>query len=181
MEIPTSIKLRNTLHGSGAKGMAVYGYEDTAGLGIRMEARRKDGRSPFIETWFLDALPGQEFKTFAELRAKALPLTDEQIAAETSDKYPLIKEAEPDSCGNACRFCPRTETLFNRSGERVKHDTWRVTLAYSWKNFTSLSLCDDHMSQYENDPKGLSAAVDAEVAARRARAEDNKLARAAQG
>lgn len=176
MNIPENVKMRNTLHGSGAKGMAVYGYEDTGGLGIRMEARRKDGRSPFVETWFLDALPGQEFKTFADLRAKALPLTDEQIAAE-SDKYPLIKSAEPDSCGNRCRFCPRTDTLFNRSGEPVKHDTWRVTLAYSWKDFTSLSLCDAHMDQYKADPKSLSAAVGAEVAARKARAEANRLAR----
>ena len=179
MNIPENVQMRNTLHGSGAKGMALYGYEDTAGLGVRMEARRKDGRSPFVETWFLDALPGQEFKSFAELRAKALPLTDEQIAAETLDKYPLIKDAGPDTCGNACRLCPRTGTLFNRSGERVKHDTWRVTLAYSWKDCTSLSLCDEHMNQYEADPKGLSAAVDAEVAARKARAEAYKLARAA--
>lgn len=177
MNIPEKIQIRNTQHGSGAKGMAVYGYEDTDGLGVRMEARRKDGRSPFIETWFLDALPGQEFKTFAELRAKALPLTDEQIAAETRDKYPLIKDAGPDTCGNACRLCPRTVPSFDVKGERVMHDTWRVTLAYSWKDCTSLSLCDAHMNQYESDAKGLSAAVDAEVAARKARAADNELAR----
>lgn len=177
MNIPENIKMRNTLHGSGAKGMALYGYEDTAGLGVRMEARRKDGRSPFIETWFLDALPGEEFKTFAELRTRALPLTDEQIAAETVDKYPLIKDAGPDTCGNACRLCPRTGPSFDEKGERIKHDTWRVTLAYSWKECTSASLCDAHMDQYESDPKGLSAALDAEVAARKARAEANKLAR----
>lgn len=185
MNIPEKIQIKNTLHGSGAKGMALYGYEDTAGLGVRMEARRKDGRSPFVETWFLDALPGQEFKSFAELRAKALPLTDEQIAAETRDKYPLIKDAGPDTCGNACRLCPRPSVVLGDASltnpvERVKHDTWRVTLAYSWKDCTSASLCDTHMDQYESDPKGLSAALDAEVAARKARGEANRLARLAE-
>lgn len=177
MNIPKSIKLRETLHGHGANGMAVYGYEDTGGLGIRMEARRKDGRSLFVETWFLDALPGQDFPSFAALREKALPLTDEQIAAETSDKYPLIKDAGLDPCGNACRLCPRPPTMFDDKGERIKHDTWRVTLAYSWKDNHPVSLCDEHMNQYEADPKGLRAAVEAEVAARKARAAANKLAR----
>lgn len=169
MDIPDNISLRNTLHGSGARGMAFYGYADTSGLGVRMEARRKDGRSAFVETWFLDALPGREFKTFAELRAAALPLTDADVAAATVDAYPQIKDAEPDACGNACRLCPRTGSLFNRAGEREKHDTMRVTLMYSWKDGHSLSLCAQHFDRYRDDPKGLRDAVDADNAARRAR------------
>lgn len=171
MDIPESIKLRETLHGSGAKGMAIYGYADTGGLGVRMEARRKDGRSPFIETWFFDALPGREFASFKALRDAVLPLTPEQIAAETADKYPLIRDAEPDSCGNACRLCPRPAYVPGQ--ERVKYDTWRVTLAYSWKDEHPVSLCDAHMEQFEADPKGLRAAIEQEVELRRQRAKAN--------
>ena len=172
MNVPEEIKIRNTMHGSGAKGMAIYGYEDCHGLGIRMEARRKDGRSPFVETWFLDALPGHEFATFAELREKALPLTDEQIKAETADKYPLIAKMGPDSCGNACRLCPRPPYV---PGPRAHHETWSVQVAYSWKDCHSVSLCDTHMEQFgldgaTHDVKALVAALEAEVAERRARA-----------
>lgn len=167
MDIPETINIKNTAHGHGAKGLAWYGYEDTAGLGVRMEARRKDGHSPFIETWFLDALPGREFASFGALREAALPLTPEEIEATTSAMYPLIKDVEPDSCGNRCRLCPRTPTL-DGSGERVMHETWRVTLAYSWKDQHGLSLCDDHLARFETDPKGLRDAVEAEVAERKA-------------
>lgn len=167
MEIPENINMKNTLHGSGAKGMAIYGYEDAHGLGIRMEAKRKDSRSPFIETWFLDALPNREFPTFKELRETALPLTDEQIAAATVDAYPLIKDIEPDPCGNRCRLCPCPPYVPGQV--RIKYDTTRLTLAYSWKDGHPLSLCDEHLDQFANDPKGLAAAVKAEVEQRRAR------------
>ena len=166
MNIPEKISMREVLHGHGANGMALYGYEDTAGLGIRMEARRKDRKSPFVETFFLDALPGREFKTFADLCAAALPLTDADIEAATSAMYPRIKSIEPDTCGNRCRLCPRPESLFDAAGERIKHDTWRVEIADSWKKIDSISLCNAHMTQYDGDAKGLRAAMDAEVAER---------------
>jgi hypothetical protein len=168
VDIPESINIRETMHGHGAKGMAFYVYADTGDLGIRMEARRKDGRSPFIETWFLDALPNREFSSFAALREAALPLTDAEIEAQTTACYPLVKDAKPDSWGNRCRLCPRP--LFDPGAARVKHDTWRVTIAYSWKDLDSLSLCHDHLATFEKDPKGLRAAIEAEVAERRARA-----------
>jgi len=172
MDIPEKIGVKNTAHGHGAKGLAWYGYEDTSGLGIRMEARRKDGRSPFVETWFLDALPGREFASFGDLREAALPLTPEEVEAATSAMYPLIKDVAPDTCGNRCRLCPRTP-MFNAAGERDMHETWRVTLAYSWKDSHPLSLCADHLERFEKDPKGLRDAVEAEVAERRARAAAN--------
>lgn len=168
MDIPESVNMRETLHGHGAKGMAIYGYEDAAGHGVRMEARRANGRSPFIETWFLDALPGREFKTFKELRDAALPLTVAEIEAATTGAYPLIKTLEPDPCGNRCRLCPRPP--FDPEAPIVKHETWRITIAYSWKDLHSLSVCDAHMERFESDPKGLKEAIDAEVAERRARA-----------
>ena len=176
MNIPEKISIKNTLHGHGAKGMAFYGYEDTGGLGVRMEARRESGRHPFVERWYLDAMPGREFASFKELREAALPLTDEQIRAETADKYPLIKSMEPDSCGNRCRLCPRPERYTDANGERIKHDTWRITIAYSWKDEHPLSLCDDHLEQFQSDPKGLRAAIEAEVEVRRQRAAKNGFA-----
>ena len=176
MDIPANLTMRNTVHGSGAKRMAFYGYEDNAGLGVRMEARRKDGRSPFVETWFLDALPGREFASFKDLREAALPLTDVQIAAETADKYPLIRGVEPDSCSNRCRLCPRTELAIDSATRAPeKYDTWRVVLAYSWKDSHSLSLCDEHLEKFQNDAKGLRAAIEAEVEQRRARAASNAI------
>lgn len=163
MDIPETIKIKETMHGHGDKGMAFYGYADTSDLGIRMEARRKDGRSPFVETWFLDALPGREFPSFAALREAALPLTEEQIAAQTTALYPLIKEMSPDSCGNPCRLCPRPASRLDADGKRIKFDTWRVDIAYSWKDLHSLSLCDAHMEQFADDPKRLRAAIEEEV------------------
>lgn len=167
MNIPESIKIKETLHGHGTKGMALYGYEDTSGLGIRMEARRKDSRSPFIETWFLDALPNREFPSFAALREAALPLTDEQIEAQTSALYPLIKSVEPDSCGNRCRLCPRPP--FVPGAPRQKYDTWSVMIAYSWKDEHYLSLCDSHLEQFQGDAKGLKDAIEEEIRVRMSR------------
>ncbi len=169
MNIPETIKIHETVHGHGAKGMAFYGYEDASGLGIRMEARRENGRSPFIETWFVDALPNREFPTFAALRDAVFSLTDDQIAAQTSALYPLIKEMAPDECGNACRLCPRPPFIPGQS--RQKHDTWRVTIAYSWKNLHWLSLCDAHLEQFRGDPKGLKGAIEEEIHQRKAGAE----------
>lgn len=177
MDIPEKLTLRNTLHGHGAKGMAIYGYADTLGLGVRMEARRADRRSRFVETWFLDALPGREFASFKALCEAALPLTDEQVAAATSGAYPQITDVAPDSCGNRCRLCPRPPGGIG--DPRAHHTTWSVTLMYSWKDGHPLSLCAEHLQRYRADPKGLRVAVEAELAERRARAKANELRRAA--
>lgn len=168
MDIPERIELRETAHGHGDKGMAFYAYADTANLGVRMEARRQNARSPFVETWYLDALPHREFKSFEALREAALPLTDEEIEARTTKLYPRIRQVEPDPCGNRCRLCPRLDLIAGTP--RQRHETWRVVLAYSWKNLHSLSLCDEHLSKYEMDPKGLKAAIEEEVRQRMERA-----------
>jgi hypothetical protein len=160
MNIPEHIELRETAHGHGEKGMAFYAYADTANLGIRMEARRQNRRSRFIETWYLDALPQREFRSFEALREAALPLTAEEVEARTTKLYPRIRQIEPDSCGNRCRLCAPSDLVAGKP--RQQHDTWRVTLAYSWKDLHSLSLCDEHLSKYERDPKGLKAAIEEE-------------------
>jgi hypothetical protein len=104
MHIPPGLKIRNTMHGTGAHGMAFYVHEDTAGLGIVMTARRENSRSAFIETWRFRWLPDQVFSTIAELARALEPLTDEQIAAEKA-RWPrlgkvtdLIGKDWPNSC-----------------------------------------------------------------------------------
>ncbi|QOT74857.1 hypothetical protein [Cupriavidus basilensis] len=165
MNIPDKLTLRETAHGHGANGMAFYGYEDTAGLGIQMEARRESGRSGFIETWFHEALPERKFATWAELSAAVAALTDEQVEAEAA-QYPRFRSIRPDTCGNACRLCPRP----SYTGERVKHDTWRVHVARGWRAVTDwrCSLCDTHLNQFDGKPAELIAALEAEAAERRA-------------
>ena len=158
MEIPNTVTLRETFHGSGDKGMAVYGHEDTAGLGIMMEARRKDGRSPFVETWWLAALPDQSFATLAELQRAAAAISEEDRECEAA-RYPLIRSAEKDSCGNACRLCERPATW-----PRPKYDTTRVLVAVCWHPHTdwAASLCADHMAEFGDSPARLLAALRAE-------------------
>lgn len=173
MNLPEAIEMREAFHGSGDKGMALYGYADAGGLGVRMEARRKSGRERFVETWTFDGLPERRFPTLEDLRAAVAPLTEADIIAQTSALYPRVKVVEPDTCGNACRLCPRPQPL--RGDPRVKHDTWRVELAYSWKDVQGCSLCDAHLAQFgldgdKPDAKGLDAALKAEVAERMARA-----------
>lgn len=158
MNLPASIRMRETIHGHGAKGMAFYGYEDTGGLGVQMEARRENGRSPFVETWFHKALPERKFSAFDAMRTALEALTDEEIEAEAS-KYPRFRNIEPDSCGNACRLCP----LPPFTGERIKHDTYRVHLALGWRAVTDwpASLCEDHLIEFDRKPVELLAALEA--------------------
>lgn len=146
--------------------MAFYGYEDTAGIGVQMEARRKDRKSQFVETWWLEAIPERSFSSFDELRIAAEGLTSEEIAAEAS-KYPLIRSVKPDSCGNACRLC-----VTPASYPRAHHDTTRLSVATNWRAATDwcTSLCDDHMQQFATDAAGLLAALKSEVAERKERA-----------
>lgn len=168
MHIPEDLDMRETAHGHGANGMAFYGYEDAAGLGVQMQARRENGRSRFVETWFHVALPERAFASLVELRAAVATLTDEQIAAEAA-KYPHFRSIKTDTCGNACRLCPRRPY---KPGPRIKHDTTRVSIAKCWRVATdsSCSLCADHLKQFEGKPAELVAALEAEVAERKARA-----------
>lgn len=89
MRLPPGLKLRNTAHGSGDRGMAFYNHEDTQGLGVVMQARRESHRAPFVETWRFRWLPDQVFSTFAELARALEPLTAEQIAAEKA-RWPRL-------------------------------------------------------------------------------------------
>lgn len=168
MKIPTHLTMRETAHGVGARGLAFYEYEDTTGLGVQMQARRESSRASFVETWYHVALPERSFGTLADLAAAVDALTDEQIAAEAAN-YPRFRSTKPDSCGNPCRLCPRPTYA---GGPRVHHDTWRVTVARSWRPVTdsSSSLCEAHRMQFDGRPTELLVALAVEAAARKARA-----------
>lgn len=104
MRLPPGLKIRNTAHGSGARGMAFYDHEDTEGLGIVMQARREHSRAPFIETWRFRWLPDQVFSSIAELARALEPLTDEQIAAEKA-RWPrlgVVRELAGTNSPNTC-------------------------------------------------------------------------------
>lgn len=163
MKIPTHLTMRETAHGVGARGLAFYEYEDTAGLGVQMQARRESSRAAFVETWYHEALPERSFGTLAELAAAVDALTDEQIAAEAAN-YPRFRSVKPDSCGNPCRLCPRPTYV---GGPRVHHDTWRVAVARSWRPVTDscCSLCDHHRALFDCNPAELLAVL-AALAAR---------------
>lgn len=104
MKLPEDISMKNTAHGHGAKGMAFYSYEDTAGLGVLVDARRAHGRAPFIETWRWRWLPGQHFGGYQELRAAAAELSDEQVAAERA-KWPQLLKPPRERIGGSATGC----------------------------------------------------------------------------
>jgi hypothetical protein len=107
MSLPETLTFRESAHGTGAKGMAFYGYRDTGGHGVHMEARRPHGGARFVESFWWEFLPGQTFTTYAALREAAALVSDEQIAAERA-KYPFVQSAEPvgqRSYSNKCRLC----------------------------------------------------------------------------
>jgi hypothetical protein len=91
MKLPQQLTMREVVHGRGDKGMAFYGYEDIDGLGVVIDARRKNGRSAFVETYRFKWLPDQEFASYQALRNTVELLTDEDIAAERA-KWPRLSD-----------------------------------------------------------------------------------------
>ena len=89
MRLPPGLKLRETMHGSGARGMAFYVHQDTDDLGVVLTARRETNRAPFIETWRFRWLPDREFSSVAELARALELLTPEDIAAEKA-RWPRL-------------------------------------------------------------------------------------------
>lgn len=89
MKLPDNLAVKNTAHGTGAKGMAFYTYEDNAGLGVVMESRRQSRAHVFANKWRFRWLPDREFDTLHDLEAALVDLTEEQIAAEKA-KWPEL-------------------------------------------------------------------------------------------
>lgn len=157
--LPTELSLRETMHGHGAKGTALYRYADRE-HGVHLEARRATSRERFIETFTWDYLPGQTFSTYAALCEAAKGVTDADIAAEKA-MYPYVRKAEfvgNRTYSNKCRLCKEDGFLI-------------VHLATNWQPSEDryAELCNGHRFLADN-PKALAEALDAEVAARKARA-----------
>ena len=160
MDIPESFQLRERMHGHGSRGYFFYCYVDTSNLGIRREVRGSGATRTTEETWTLDALPDQVFPTLAALREAARPLTEADIAV-TMAAYPKITEIKPDTCGNFCCFCPKVGLVNSKSTQ--------VRIARTWADLDYAFLCEPHLAQYRDDPRGLCAALDAARAERKAR------------
>lgn len=164
MNIPDDLTLYSSAHGHGANGLAFYRYADQDGFGVHLEARRESFGKPFIESYWIDALPDQRFPTMLALQLAAEALTDDQVATERA-KYPQIRNARPVGerrHQNKCRLCPP---------EAARPGALIVYLARNWNPVTDhrAELCEDHQSM-ANDPAGLDAAIKAEVARRAAKA-----------
>ncbi|MGO4764909.1 hypothetical protein AB4120_20475 [Cupriavidus sp. 2KB_3] len=164
MIIPDKLTLYSSAHGHGAKGFAFYRYADQEGFGVHLEARRESLGEPFMEAYWLDALPDQRFPTLLALQLAAEALTDGQVAAERA-KYPQIRNARPvgeRSYQNKCRLCPPEDA---RPGALI------VYLARSWNPVTDYraELCERHKCMAD-DPAALDRAIKAEIARRAAKA-----------
>jgi hypothetical protein len=169
VNIPQNINVRMLMHGSGAKGMAIYRFGNEE-HGVIKESVRKNRHEPFVDTFMLTYLPGREFKTFHELCQAALEVTEEQVAAERA-KWPAIATVEPIPADrkyqNACRLCPFTMTRRTETP-----GTWAVHLQVDALGINDwlFELCDKHKEGI-SDPKALLAALQAEVALRTAAAD----------
>ncbi|GJG92886.1 hypothetical protein [Cupriavidus pauculus] len=164
MNIPDDLTLYSTVHGHGANGLAFYRYADQDGFGVHLDARRESYGKPFVNSFWLEALPEQRFPTMPALQLAARDLTDDQVATERA-KYPLIRSSRPVGerrHQNLCRLCPRSA---GQPGAVIVH------LARNWNPAVDryVELCDAHGSLSDN-PAALDAALEAELAERKARA-----------
>lgn len=149
--IPTEIQMRTDTYGDGAKGMAFQIDHDNAGLGVSCEARRKDGRSPFVSTWRYRWLPDREFATFAALREAVNALDDAAIEAERR-RWPQQFEADRE---------PSPTTRCWLDGEQGSTFT---TVRSSWHEFASAPLCPACIAKAKDDPMVVLRAVEAREA-----------------
>jgi hypothetical protein len=162
MHLPENLTMMNTAHGHGDKGMAFYTYEDADGLGVLLDARRKDGRSPFVETWRFRWLPYVEARTYNELRDAVGALCNEEQVADQKAKWPQMPKPPAPSLGGVGRCWLHTDRPRTHSG-------WVQT---SWHQFDGLTamLCDECAAAAATDPTGIvraSEARRADVAARK--------------
>lgn len=149
--IPAEIQMRTETYGDGAKGMAFQIDNDTGGLGVSCEARRKDGRSPFVSTWRYRWLPDREFKTFGELREAVNALDDAAIEAE-KQRWPQPYEIDREPSDTAKCWL-----------DGVVGSTF-VTVRSSWHEYESAPLCPSCEARAKADPRVVLQAVEARKA-----------------
>ncbi len=87
MKLPTNILLKEVMHGSGAKGMSIYVYEDDQDIGVVKRVKRENSRSAFVGQFMFKWLPDKEFASYKDLVDAVAQLSDEAIAAEKA-KWP---------------------------------------------------------------------------------------------
>jgi hypothetical protein len=136
--------MKNTIYGDGAKGMAFQRAEDASGLGVICEARRKDGRSRFIEAWRYRWLPHRDFASYAELRSAVNALDDAAIQRER-EAWPKATEFEHDT-GNRCWMDGRPGAVF-------------ITVQTSWCEYDGAPLCAACGDSAKADPGVVVRAV----------------------
>lgn len=142
--------MRTDTFGDGAKGMAFQIDNDTAGLGISCEARRKDRHSPFVETWRYRWLPDREFATAAEL-AQAVNAMDEAAIDAEKRKWPQPYEIDREPGPNKCWLDGVVGSTF-------------VTVRSSWHEYESAPLCPACEAKAKADPRVVLQAVEARKA-----------------
>lgn len=162
MLLPENLKMKNTAHGHGAKGMAFYSYEDAEGLGVMVDARRKTGRDPFVETFRFRWLPGGEFASYRDLREGVAALTEEQVAAEKAKWPQLSRETVEREASLGGKCWSHTDRPATHSG----------CIQRSWHEFdvSIAMLCEECAAASATDPgviERASAKRIADVAERR--------------
>lgn len=155
MDLPETLEAKNTMHGSGAKGMAMYIDQDTQGLGVVIITKRERGNAPFTSLFVNKWMPGQEFNSYAALRIAASAVTDEMAAAEKA-KYPQLVEVwEGDHPANKC--------MRHRQAKSVL----RVSVATCWIPMLGehCGLCEECRSAATGNGQGVIDIMDERRAA----------------
>lgn len=151
--LPERLTLKNTMFGDGAKGMAFQTSEDTSGLGVICEARRKDGHSPFKEAWRYRWLPNLDFDSYPALR-EAVNALDESAIQREREAWPKATEHEHDT-KNRCWLDRQPGSVF-------------MTVQTSWCEYDAAPLCAACAEMAKTDPAVVVRAVakrEADVAA----------------
>lgn len=152
--LPALVKMKSTMFGDGAKGMAFQTAEDVSGFGVICEARRKDRCSPFTEAWRYRWLPNRDFATYAELREAVNALDEEDIQRER-EAWPKATEHAHDTA-NRCWLDGGPGAMF-------------ITVQTSWCEHDGAPLCAACAEQAKADPGVVVRAVakrEADVAAK---------------
>lgn len=167
MKLPDKITIKNTAHGSGDKGLAFYTYEDGEGLGIVMDARRTDDRSPFVESWRFRWLPNLVFVSFAHLVEVLRALPDEAVEAEKA-KWPVLEyvvERGPESLGSG--------RCWLHTDRPATHRAYALTCWIRSAGTTAL-LCEECATDAAKDASVVIRASEKRVADVAARKEDRR-------
>lgn len=73
MILPVNISMETLMFMDGTNGYALQQYGNKK-FGVRVSKERANRGSPFIETWSLQGLPNQVFKSYKELRDAAIKI-----------------------------------------------------------------------------------------------------------